>query len=114
MSQHLISYAALSVAIITETIATSFLKKSEQFTLFWPSLACALGYALSFYMLSIALKTIPVGIAYAIWSAVGIVLIALVGKYIFQQHLDLAAWVGISFIIIGVFILQVFAKTTTN
>ena len=84
----------LSIAIISEVIATSCLKASEGFTRFWPSIVVVIGYLLAFYLLSLTLKTIPVGIAYAVWSGIGIVLIALVGwfwikRWIHPPSLDL-------------------------
>lgn len=107
-------YLALIIAIVCETIATSFLKKSEQFTQLIPSIFTVLGYAGAFYFMSIAIKTVPVGVAYAIWSAVGIVLITLVGMFFFQQKPDLPAIVGLILIITGVVVIQVFSKMTTH
>lgn len=108
------SYWILFLAIIFETIATSYLKQSEQFTKLLPSVFTILGYASAFYCLSIVLKTIPVGIAYAIWSGVGIILIALIGLFIFKQHLDFPAILGLSFIIIGVVVINVFSKSISH
>lgn len=107
----LLTYGFLVLAIIFETIATSFLKQSEQFTRLVPSLLCLCGYVVSFYFLSIVLKTLPVGIAYAIWSGLGIVFISFVGLIFFKQHLDLAAYIGLSCIILGVVIVNVFSTT---
>ena len=104
----------LGVAIFFEIIATSALKSSAAFTRLIPSLITATGYAMSFYFLGMALREIPLGIAYAIWSGVGIVLISLVGVVFFKQHLDLAAIVGIAFIIIGVVIMNVFSKSVPH
>jgi len=90
-----VSYLYLSIAIVAEVIGTSALKASEGFTRLGPSLITILGYAAAFYFLSLTLKTIPVGIAYAIWSGVGIVLISLIGYALFRQTLDLppsSAW----------------------
>ncbi len=100
----------LTVAIIAEVFATSSLKASEGFTKPLPSLMVVLGYSLAFYMLSLSLKSIPVGIAYAIWAGVGIVLIALIGWWVFGQALDLAAIIGMSLILAGVLVLNVFSK----
>ena len=111
MSPKVIGYIVLAGAILFETVATTFLKKSDQFTVFWPSVACFLGYGISFYLLSITLKTVPVGVAYAIWSAVGIVLISLLAKVFFHQQLDFAAWLGIFLIISGVAVIHLFSKT---
>ena len=108
------SYLILLLAIAFETAATSFLTKSEQFTKLLPSALSIIGYICSFYCLSIVLKSIPVGIAYAIWSAIGIVLIAIIGFVIFKQKLDLAAIIGLSFIIIGVVIINFFSKSISH
>lgn len=105
------TYLILLLAIVFETVATSFLKQSEQFTRPLPSLLTLLGYAGAFYCLSVVLKTIPVGIAYAIWSGVGIVLIAVIGLVVFRQRLDLPAIVGLALIILGVVIINVFSKS---
>lgn len=108
------SYLFLAAAIVCETLATSFLKKTDQFTKPLPTIIFAVAMATSFYLLSFALKEIPIGIAYAIWSAVGIVLISLVGYFIYQQHLDLPAIVGIAFIVVGVIIINMFSKSTAH
>lgn len=108
------NYFFLLIAILTETIATASLKNSEQFTKLVPSIITVVGYAAAFYFLSITLKSIPVGIAYAIWSGVGIVLITLSGIIFFKQVPDLPAILGLSLIIIGVIIINVFSKTAVN
>lgn len=97
-------YLILALAIVCEVIATSFMKQSEQFTRLLPSTITVLGYGAAFYFLSIVLRDIPLGIAYAIWSGVGIVLVALVGWAVFRQHLDFPAILGITLIISGVII----------
>lgn len=107
-------YLILLLAIIFETIATSYLKQSEQFTKFLPSILTILGYAAAFYCLSIVLKSIPVGIAYAIWSGVGIILIALIGFFVFKQHLDLPAIIGLGLIIAGVVVINVFSHSVSH
>jgi len=107
-------YLYLSLAIISEVIATSALKSSNQFSQVVPSIIVIVGYGLAFYFLSLVLKTIPVGIAYAIWSGMGIVLIGLVGAIFFKQIPDMAAIIGMGFIIVGVIILNVFSKTTVT
>lgn len=109
-----IHYAYLAVAIVTEVIATSFLKASDSFTRLWPSLATVLGYAVSFYFLSLTLRVIPTGIAYAIWSAVGIVLISLVGWFWFGQSLDGPAIAGMGLIIAGVLVINLFSKSVSH
>lgn len=108
------TYLFLFLAIVLETFATSFLKQSEQFTKLVPSLFTILGYAGAFYFLSIALRTIPVGIAYAIWSGVGIVLISLIGWLYFKQHLDTAAIIGLVLIVAGVVVINVFSSSVSH
>ncbi|WP_439576453.1 DMT family transporter [Elioraea sp.] len=100
---------ALAVAIVCEVIATAALKSSDGFTRLWPSLLVIAGYALAFYALSLALRTIPVGVAYAIWSGVGIVGIALIGWLVFRQALDAPALIGIGLILAGVLVLNLFS-----
>ena len=104
----------LSIAIISEVIATSCLKASEGFTHFWPSIVVVIGYLLAFYLLSLTLKTIPVGIAYAVWSGIGIVLIALVGWLFLEQTLDTPAIIGLTLIIMGVIVINVFSKKISH
>lgn len=104
----------LSIAIISEVIATSCLKAAEGFTRFWPSLVVIVGYLLAFYLLSLTLKTIPVGVAYAIWSGVGIVLIALSGWLFLGQSLDIHAVIGLTLIVAGVFVINVFSRTVSH
>jgi len=103
----------LSVAIISEVIATSCLKASEGFTRLWPSLAVIVGYALAFYLLSLTLKTIPVGVAYAIWSGAGLVLIALSGWIFFGQSLDTPAMAGLILIVAGIVVITMFSQTVS-
>ena len=100
----------LSLAIVSEVIGTSALKLSDGFTKLVPSLVVLVGYGLAFYLLSLTLKQIPVGVAYAIWAGAGIALITLIGWILFKQTLDLAALLGIALIISGVVVLQVFSK----
>jgi small multidrug resistance pump len=100
----------LSVAILAEVIATSALKSAEGFTKIIPSAMVVLGYGVSFFFLSLTLKSIPVGIAYAIWSGIGITLISVIGFFIYKQSLDVPSIVGISFIIAGVIIINLFSK----
>jgi small multidrug resistance pump len=104
----------LGIAIIFEIIATSALKKSEQFTQLIPSIITIVGYFAAFYFLSFAIRTIPVGIAYAIWSGVGIVLITMIGAIFFKQIPDLPAIIGLALIMIGVVVINVFSKTTAH
>lgn len=104
----------LSIAILAEVFGTSFLKASEGFTRLWPSVAVIVGYVVAFYFLSLSLKVIPVGIAYAIWAGLGVVLIALIGWVVFSQKLDTAAIIGISMILGGVIVLNVFSNSVTH
>ena len=104
------SYFYLILAIFLEVIATSYLKKTDGFTVLTPSLVVILGYALAFYFLSLTLNVIPVGVAYAIWSGVGMVLISLAGFVLYKQFVDVPTIVGISLIIIGVVILNIYSK----
>lgn len=106
------SYIFLICAILFEVIGTSFLKKTEQFSKPVPTLIFIISMMASFYMLSHALKGIPIGIAYAIWSAFGIVLISLIGYFVYRQNLDLPAIIGVIFIIVGVVIINIFSKST--
>ena len=104
----------LGIAIVSEVIGTSALNASAGFSRLWPSLIVVAGYAVAFYCLSLALKSIPVGIAYAIWSGVGVALIALVGWAIFGQALDAPAVIGIALIVAGVVVLNVFSRTSVH
>lgn len=102
----------LAVAIVSEVVATSALKSSEGFTRLVPSLLVAVGYGLAFYFLSLALKSIPLGVAYAVWAGLGIVLVALAAWVVFGQKLDAWAFVGMGFIIVGVLILNLLSKSS--
>lgn len=104
-------YVYLGVAIICEVIGTSALQLSNGFTRIWPSVIVVLGYGLAFYLLGFALKFMPVGIAYAIWAGLGIVLIAIIGAVAFKQVPDLPAVIGIGLIVSGVLVIRVFSKT---
>ncbi len=101
----------LFTAIVSEVIATSSLKSSEGFSRFWPSVAVIVGYGIAFYCLALTLKVIPMGVVYAIWSGIGIVLITLVGWWLFNQKLDFPALVGIGLITAGVVVMNVFSKS---
>ena len=102
----------LCIAIVAEVIGTSALKASEGFTKLTPSLLVLLSYGVSFYFLSLTLRSIPVGIAYAIWSGVGVVLICTIGWLFFGQKLDGAAISGIALIVAGVVVLNLFSKSS--
>lgn len=101
----------LLIAILFEIVATSFLKASNGFTQLWPSVLAAVGYVVAFYFLALTLKTMPVGVAYAVWSGVGIAFITLIAWVLFDQKLDLAALIGIVLIISGVIVINLFSKS---
>lgn len=107
-------YLFLCGAIVAEVIGTSALKASDGFTRIGPSVIVLLGYGLSFYFLSLVLKTIPVGIAYAIWAGLGIVLIAGVSALLYRQIPDTAAMIGMGLILTGVVIIHLFSNTTSH
>ena len=107
-------YIYLTIAIIAEVIATSALKASEEFTKLTPSIIVALGYSVAFYMLSLCLKDIPVGIAYAVWSGLGIVLITLIAWFLYGQKLDAPALIGLGLIIAGVATIQLFSDASAH
>jgi small multidrug resistance pump len=104
----------LSLAIVSEVIGTSALKAAEGFSRFWPSAVVLLGYASAFYFLSLTLRTIPVGVAYAVWSGAGIVLIALIAWLVYGQALDLPAIIGILLIVAGVAVLNLFSTVSRS
>ncbi len=104
----------LSVAIISEVIGTSALKAAEGFSRLWPSVIVVVGYAVSFYFLSLTLRTIPIGVAYAIWSGVGVALIALISWVLFGQSLDFPGVLGISLIMAGVIVINLFSTTVSH
>ena len=110
MPIHLVSYLALAAAILCEVAGSSFLQKSAQFTKPGPTAIMALFYIVSFYLLSIALRTLPLGVAYAIWSALGMALVALIGLVVFGQRLDLPAVIGLALIIGGVLVINLFSQ----
>ncbi|WP_046112964.1 SMR family transporter [Aquincola tertiaricarbonis] len=107
-------YLALGLAIVAEVIATSALKASESFTRWLPSIVTVVGYITSFWFLSITLRTVPVGAAYAIWSGLGIVLITTVAWLLFGQRVDLPGAIGMGLIIAGVVVLNVFSKAAAH
>jgi len=108
------SYLYLAIAIIAEVIATSTMKASEQFTRLVPSTIVVLGYGCAFYFLSLVLKTIPVGIVYAVWSGLGIVLVAAVAAVAYRQVPDWPCAFGMALIIAGVVVINVFSKTAVH
>ena len=104
----------LLIAILAEVIATSSLKASDGFRKLWPSLLVVLCYGLSFYFLSLTLRDIPVGIVYAIWSGVGVVLVALIARIVYDQRLDLPAIIGMVLIVTGVAVMNLFSKSIAH
>jgi small multidrug resistance pump len=104
----------LGFAIASEVIATSSLKSTEGFTKLWPSVIVLLGYSAAFYFLSLTLDTIPIGVAYAVWSGVGVAGIAIVSVFFFDQRLDAGAIVGIALIVAGVVVLRLFSDASVE
>lgn len=107
-------YVYLIIAIAAETVGTTALQASAQFTRFWPSVLVVLAYGLSFYLLALALQYMPVGVVYALWSGLGIVLIACIGFFIFGQALDAAAILGLGLIIAGIAVIHLFSDSATH
>ncbi|MBD9373295.1 EamA family transporter [Rhizobium sp. ARZ01] len=105
-------YSVLVVAIVFEVLGTSAMQAAQHFSRAFPTLLMVVCYAIAFYFLSWSLRYVPVGIAYAIWSGLGIVLISLVGYFVFGQTLDTAAIVGLGLIVAGVLVLNLFSKST--
>lgn len=112
MNSLLLAYSLLGLAIISEVIGSTFLVKSESFTKLFPSLMVIILFGFAFYLLSHVIKTIPLGIAYAIWGGVGIVLTAVIGYVIFKQSLDAPALIGIGLIVSGVIVINLFSQST--
>lgn len=108
------AWVFLMGAIVSEVIATAALKSSSGFTNLSPSLVVGVGYSLSFYLLSMTLNSIPVGVAYAVWSGVGIALITFIGWFWHRQSLDIAAVIGILLILVGVLVIYFFSETNVN
>ncbi len=104
----------LSIAIVAEVIATSALKATESFTKPVPLAAVVVGYLVSFYFLSLTLTALPVGIAYAVWSGAGIILVSMIGWLVFNQTLDWAAVAGIAMILAGVAVINLFSKASAH
>nr|WP_314546556.1 multidrug efflux SMR transporter [uncultured Massilia sp.] len=105
------NWYCLAIAIVSETIATTALKASEGFSRPLPSILVVVGYGLAFYFLSLTLRTIPLGVTYAVWSGVGIVLVTVAGWVLFGQKLDAGALAGIGLILAGVLVMNLFSKT---
>ena len=110
----LAKWAYLGLAILTEVIATASLKSTEGFTKLWPSIVVVIGYCLAFYFLSLTLETISIGVAYAIWSGVGIASLAIISVLIFDQKIDFAGAAGMALIIAGVVVLRVFSDASVD
>jgi multidrug transporter EmrE-like cation transporter len=104
----------LGLAIAAEVVGTSALKASDGFSKLWPSAIVVVSYGAAFYLLSLTLRTIPVGIAYAVWSGVGVVLIALIGWLVFGQKLDAAGMLGMGLIVAGVLVLNLLSKSSAH
>jgi small multidrug resistance pump len=107
-------YTLLFAAIVLEVIGTTALQMSQQFTRPGPTVLLVACYAVAFYCLSLTLKVIPVGIAYAIWGALGMVLISVVGLVYFKQRLDMPAIIGLGLIISGVLVVNLFSKSVSH
>ena len=108
------AYLYLGAAIVAEVIATSLLKTSQGFTRLWPSVATVIGYAISFYCLAQTLGSVPTGVAYAIWSGVGIVLVSVLGWFVHRQALDAPALLGMGLIIAGVLVVNLFSRSAPH
>lgn len=104
----------LAIAIVGEVVATSFLRASNGFTNLWPTTVVVVGYAITFYFFSLALQTIPVGIGYAIWSGVGIVLVSVIAYLAYGQTLDLPALIGMGLILAGVLVINLFSQSSAH
>mgnify|MGYP003692688007 FL=1 len=107
-------YIYLLIAIAAETIGTTALQASQQFTRLWPSVWVAVFYGISFWFMALALKTMPVGVVYALWSGFGIVFIALIGFVVFRQRLDAPALLGMALIIAGIVVIHLFSKSSPH
>lgn len=105
-------YLILVLAVLAETIGTTALQASQQFTRLVPSVIVVVAYSVAFYFLALSLRTIPVGIAYAIWSGLGIIFIAVIGLAVFGQKLDLAAVIGIGMILAGILVVNLFSSAS--
>jgi len=105
------AYLYLAIAIVSEVAATSALKASAEFTKLLPSLIVIVGYGVAFYFMTLVLRTIPLGITYAVWAGLGIVLVAITGALIYKQIPDIPALIGMSLIVVGVVVIHLFSKT---
>ena len=107
-------YAVLILAVLCEGVGTTSLQASQQFTRLWPSIGVIIGFGSSFYLLMIVLKTLPLGITYAVWSGLGICLTAFLGWAIFKQGVDLAALIGMALIVCGIAVINLFSTTASH
>ncbi|MGR3713198.1 MAG: DMT family transporter [Shimia sp.] len=105
------AYLILLFAVMFETVGTTALQASQQFTKLVPSVIVVLSYGAAFYLMALTLRTMPVGITYAIWSGMGIVLIAIIGFFVFGQKLDWPAVLGMGLIVLGIVVINLFSKT---
>jgi small multidrug resistance pump len=108
------TWLVLLAAIAFEVVGTTLLQASQQFTRPWPTAGMAVCYGLAFYLLSIALRQVPVGLAYAIWSGLGVVAISIIGVVLFKQRLDLPAIAGLTMIVGGVVVINLFSKSVVH
>ena len=108
------AYLYLAIAIVSEVVGTAALKASEEFTRLVPSLIVVVGYALAFYFLTLTLRTIPVGIAYALWAGIGIVLICIASWILYKQTLDAPAIIGVALIAAGVVVINGFSGSINH
>ena len=108
------AYLYLAIAIVAEVIATSALKASAEFTKLYPSLIVIIGYCIAFYFMTLVLRTIPIGVTYAIWSGLGIVLVAVVGVVLYKETPDIPAIIGMGLIISGVLVIHVFSESVQH
>lgn len=108
------AYIYLAIAIVAEVAATSALKAAEEFTRLIPSLIVVVGFGVAFYFMMLTLRTIPVGITYAVWSGLGIVLVAIIGAVLYKEIPDIPAVIGMGLIVAGVVIINLFSKTVSQ
>jgi len=108
------AWLLLGLAILAEVVGTTALKASEGFTRLWPSAIVVVGYGVAFYCLSLVLRSIPVGITYAVWSGLGIVLITLAAWWLYGQRIDAAGFIGMGLILAGVVVLNVFSRASAH
>ena len=107
-------WLALAIAIVAEVIGTTALKASNEFTRLWPSLIVVAGYGAAFYFMALSMRVLPVGVMYAIWSGMGIVLVSIIGWVVYRQALDMPAIIGMGLIIAGAIVINVFSKSVVH